>query len=199
MATEKTAHWYVVRTLALREDLVALLLKKQIENPENPDVFVQETMIPTRLVKFLRNGKVVEKNRKLFPGYVFVKMIRTTQTWYAVRFTYGVTGFVGMNKRPTAISAEEVERIMKAQLPEKIDIRVGDRVRFRWPLEYALLGFPQGIEMTIEKISDDERVLAVSFMLANRKSVIECDYDFCQVVKVDEIEGQQEGPETDRR
>ena len=105
MATEKTAHWYVVRTLALREDLVALLLKKQIENPENPDVFVQETMIPTRLVKFLRNGKVVEKNRKLFPGYVFVKMIRTTQTWYAVRFTYGVTGFVGMNKRPTAISA----------------------------------------------------------------------------------------------
>jgi transcription antitermination factor NusG len=126
-------------------------------------------------------------------------MIRTTQTWYAVRFTYGVTGFVGMNKRPTAISAEEVERIMKAQLPEKIDIRVGDRVRFRWPLEYALLGFPQGIEMTIEKVSDDERVLAVSFMLANRKSVIECDYDFCQVVKVDEIEGQQEGPETDRR
>ena len=88
---------------------------------------------------------------------------------------------------------------MKAQLPEKIDIRVGDRVRFRWPLEYALLGFPQGIEMTIEKVSDDERVLAVSFMLANRKSVIECDYDFCQVVKVDEIEGQQEGPETDRR
>ncbi|MBQ9009794.1 MAG: hypothetical protein IJ088_10760 [Clostridia bacterium] len=186
MTTEKKSHWYVVRTLAGREELVVFLLNRLIEYPAEADVFVEELMIPTRHVKLLRNGKVVEKNRKLFPVYVFVKMIRTTQTWYSVRFTYGVTGFVGINKRPTAISAAELEQVMKVQLPEKNDLRVGDRVKFRWSFEYAMLGFPEGIEMTIEKVSDDERVLAVSFMLANRKNVIECDYDFCQVQKAEE-------------
>ncbi|MBQ9010882.1 MAG: hypothetical protein IJ088_16360 [Clostridia bacterium] len=192
MMTEKKSHWYVVRTLAGREELVVFLLNRLIERPDNADIFVEELMIPTRRVKLLRNGKVVEKNRKLFPGYVFVKMVRTTQTWYSVRFTYGVTGFVGINKRPTAISEAEVDQIMKVQLPEKIDLRVGDRVKFRWALEYALLGFPEGIEMTIEKVSDDERILAVSFMLANRKNMIQCDYDFCQVQKIEEMEAVQE-------
>ena len=193
MGESKKSHWYVVRTLTQREELVSRLISRQIEQPDNDDVHVEEVMVPTRHVKLLRKGKVIEKDRKLFPGYVFVRMVRTTHTWFAVRFTYGVTGFVGINRRPTAISAEEVEQIRKVRAPEKIDLRVGDRVVFRWTLEYALVGLPEGIEMTIEKVTDDERILELSLTLAGRKSVLKCDYDFVQVMKVGETEAEQSG------
>jgi len=190
---EGQALWYVVHTYTGYEFRVAIEMRRVMNNVRYQNL-VLDVMIPTRTVKEFSRGKVRVQEKRLFPGYVFVKMIKTTESWYIVRNVRGVTGFVGPGGQPTPISSAEFERIMLIQRPVKLDIKVGDKVTFKNQNEYDRLGFPIGMELIVEGITDDEHILQVSFLLANRKNVLDCDYDFCEVEKVKPLKTGRLGP-----
>ncbi|MBQ8093737.1 MAG: transcription termination/antitermination protein NusG [Clostridia bacterium] len=188
MPEDNQARWYVVHTLASYENRVARNMRRMVKKSHYEDL-IQDVMIPTRTVKDLRkDGQVRVKEKRLFPGYVFVKMIKTTETWYMVRNVDGVTGFVGPGGMPTPLTKAEVDRVFRVQLPIKIDIQVGDHVFFKCESEYEMLGFPKGIEMVVEMVNDNERILQISFLMEDKKNIIDCDYDFVQVVKKEDME-----------
>ena len=115
--TEKTPQWYVVHTYSGYENKVKDNLEKTVENNGMQDLIFEIT-VPTEEVAEIRNGKRVTYQRKTFPGYVLVKMIITSESWYVVRNTRGVTGFVGPESKPVALSPEEVELMLNSQSME---------------------------------------------------------------------------------
>ena len=129
MADEK-ALWYVVHTYSGYENKVANDLVKTVENNGMGDL-IQEVTVPIEEVVEIRNGKPHTIQHKLFPGYVLVKMIKTTETWYVVRNTRGVTGFVGPGSEPIPLTDEEYERMTSCQGTIRIDLEPGDNVRIK--------------------------------------------------------------------
>ena len=105
------ARWYVVHTYSGYENKVASNLEKTVENHQLQDL-IHEIRVPTeKVLEVGSNGKTKEVERKIFPGYVIVKMILTDESWYAVRNIRGCTGFVGPSSKPIPLTAEEVERL----------------------------------------------------------------------------------------
>ena len=103
----ETPKWYVVHTYSGYENKVAGNIEKVIENKRFHD-FIFDVSVPTETVVEVNDNKKREVERKIFPGYVLVKMILTDESWYVVRNTRGVTGFVGPASRPVPVSEEEV-------------------------------------------------------------------------------------------
>ena len=95
----ETAKWYVVHTFSGYENKVATNLQTMVENRKLHDL-IQEIRVPTETVVELTDNKKREVERKLFPGYVLVKMVMTDDSWYVVRNTRGCTGFVGPESKP---------------------------------------------------------------------------------------------------
>ena len=108
----ETAKWYVVHTFSGYENKVATNLQTMVENRKLHDL-IQEIRVPTETVVELTDNKKREVERKLFPGYVLVKMVMTDDSWYVVRNTPGVTGFVGSLGKPEPLTREEFNKIMK--------------------------------------------------------------------------------------
>ena len=111
MANE--AKWYVVHTYSGYENKVESTLKKTVENRQLQDV-IQDVKIPTEKVTEIgEKGKVKESERKLYPGYVFIKMVYTDETWYIVRNIRGCTGFVcsDADNKATPLTPDEVARL----------------------------------------------------------------------------------------
>lgn len=101
------AKWYVVHTYSGYENKVAENIKKVVENRKLHEL-IEEVMIPTELVSEVKDGKTTQAERKLFPSYVLVKMVMTDESWYIVRNTRGVTGFVGPGSKPVPLTEKEV-------------------------------------------------------------------------------------------
>ncbi len=130
MATERSGkpEWYVAHTYSGYENKVKLDIEQSIKN-RGMEELIFEVRIPTQLVTELKNGKERKYEKKLFPGYVLVNMIMTDDTWYVVRNTRGVTGFVGPDSKPVPISTEEIEALQgKATKEVVIEVNVGDTV-----------------------------------------------------------------------
>lgn len=106
------AHWYVVHTYSGHENKVAAALKQRIESEHLEDKIL-EVLVPTQDKIEIKSGKKVSIKEKIFPGYILVKMDLDDQSWLAVRTTQGVTSFVGMGNKPTPISDQEVQTIVK--------------------------------------------------------------------------------------
>lgn len=176
MADEK-ALWYVVHTYSGYENKVANDLVKTVENNGMGDL-IQEVTVPIEEVVEIRNGKPHTIQHKLFPGYVLVKMIKTTESWYVVRNTRGVTGFVGPESKPVALSPEEVELMLNSQSMEsKCSIAVGEEVRI-------LSGPLENFTGTVEEIDAIRAKLRVKVkMFLGREMQVEVDMD--QVQKLD--------------
>ena len=102
--------WYVVHTYSGYENKVKVDLEKTIENRQLQDQ-IFEVSVPTEQVEEIKNGTRKTTDRKLFPGYVLVRMIYNNETWYVVRNTRGVTGFVGPGSKPVPLSPEEMVRL----------------------------------------------------------------------------------------
>ena len=126
--------WYIVQTYASYEKRVEADLRQRIKAMNMQDK-IFNVLIPTETRIEVKDGKSREVTRKLYPSYVMVEMILDEQSWYAVRHTNGVTGFVGAGTYPIPLSQEEVDRIMsgmKASRDEPkidMDIKPGDTVR----------------------------------------------------------------------
>ncbi|MBR1844883.1 MAG: transcription termination/antitermination factor NusG [Lachnospiraceae bacterium] len=130
MAEERSGkpEWYVAHTYSGYENKVKLDIEQSIKN-RGMEELIFEVRIPTQLVTELKNGKERKYEKKLFPGYVLVNMIMTDDTWYVVRNTRGVTGFVGPDSKPVPISKEELEALQGKSTKEiVIEVNVGDTV-----------------------------------------------------------------------
>ena len=123
------AKWYVIHTYSGYENKVKQNIEKVVENRKLHDL-IQEIRIPMESYTEVKDSKKVEAERKLFPSYVMVKMVLTDDSWYIVRNTRGVTGFVGTPTEPVPLSDQEVEAlgVEARETAVEVDYSVGDSV-----------------------------------------------------------------------
>src|SRR3954464_571944 len=125
-------NWYVVHTYAGYENAVMRNLKQRIESLGMEDK-IFNVIVPTEKKVKIKAGKRVEEEEKIYPGYILVDMIVTDDSWYVVRNTPRVTGFVGAGVSPVPLDAKEVEslfaRMQKGNLEHAIDLTPGDLVK----------------------------------------------------------------------
>ncbi len=129
--------WYVVHTLTGKEDSVKKSLENQLESKPELKTFVASIMIPTEKVSEVKGGEKKISERKFFPGYILVEMELNDKSWYLIKNTAGVTGFVGSKTKPVPLRKEEVDEIMdqtkeaKAKPVPKVLFKVGESVRVK--------------------------------------------------------------------
>jgi transcriptional antiterminator NusG len=169
--------WYVIHCYSGYENKVRHNLEQRIETMGMKDR-IFDVVIPTQEEIEVKDGKRRTVERHIFPGYVLVNMVLTEESWYVVRNTPGVTGFVGMGNNPTPLRAEEVAQIVKrmeAEAPTvKVTFKVGERVRIIDGPFNDFRGVVSEIDMERTKV----RVM-VSFF--GRETPVELD--FLQVEK----------------
>lgn len=172
----ETPKWYVVHTYSGYENKVASSIEKAVENRRLHDL-ITEVKIPLETVTEIKDGKAREVERKLFPGYVLVKMILTDESWYLVRNTRGCTGFVGPNSnKPLPLTEEEVAKMGVEKREIEINYAVGDSVRVcDGPLD-GFIGVVEGIEPDKNKV----RVVVSMF---GRETPVELELDQVETVQ----------------
>ena len=173
------ARWYVVHTYSGYENKVAQNLTTIVENRRLQDTII-EVRVPTEMVSDIKDGKEREVERKLFPGYVLVKMVMTNESWYIVRNCRGVTGFVGPSSKPVPLSeGEEIslglnvplpaegEPVSKPEAPKlSVDYAVGDAVEI-------LDGPLEGFIGTVESIDTAAATVHVKVSMFGRETPAE--------------------------
>lgn len=162
------AKWYVVHTYSGYENKVASSLEAVIENRNLRDM-IQDVRIPVETVVEIKDGKRKETENKLYPSYVFVKMILTDETWYIVRNTRGVTGFVGASsQKPSPLSPREVDAMGVETKKQTIDFAVGDNVEIA---DGPLAGFVG----EVVEIDADAMKVKVNVSMFGRETLSELD------------------------
>jgi transcriptional antiterminator NusG len=169
--------WYVVHCYSGYENKVRHNLEQRIETMGMKDK-IFDVVIPTQEEIEVRDGKRRTVERHIFPGYVLVNMILSEESWYVVRNTPGVTGFVGMGNSPTALRPEEVNQIIKrmeAEAPRvKVTFKVGERVRI-------VDGPFNDFRGTVSEIDLERSKVRVMVSFFGRETPVELD--FLQVEK----------------
>ena len=167
----QTAQWYVVHTYSGYENKVKDNLEKAAENNRMQHL-IQEVAVPVEEVAEIKNGKRVITQHKTFPGYVLVKMIITSESWYVVRNTRGVTGFVGPESKPVALTDEEVDLMLNSRpQAEACKLVVGEEIRIRsGPLE-NFTGVIESIDLLRSKLQVKVK------MFLGREMQVEIDID----------------------
>ena len=165
-------HWYVLHTYSGYEDSVVSSLKQRIESMGMDDK-IFDVMVPKEKRIKIREGKRTTVEEKIFPGYVLVNMIVTDDSWYVVRNTPNVTGFVGSGTVPTPISDEEIKTIQKRMGMEepkyKIEFAVGDLVRITD-------GPFKDYEGKVSEIDEAKGKIKVLVSIFGRETPVELDF-----------------------
>ncbi len=171
-------NWYVLHTYSGYEDSVAWNLKQRIENMGMQDK-IFDAIVPKEKKIKIHNGKRTTVEEKIFPGYVLVEMIVTDDSWYVVRNTPNVTGFVGSGTIPTPISDEEIKYLQKRMGVEepkfKVDFLINDLVRITD-------GPFKDYEGKVGEIDEAKGKVKVMVTIFGRETPVELD--FLQVKKV---------------
>lgn len=169
------AKWYVVHTYSGYENKVASNLEKTVENRQLQEL-IQEIRVPTEQVtEITDDGRRKEVERKIFPGYVIVKMIMTDESWYAVRNIRGCTGFVGPSSKPVPLTDEEVARLGIENREIQVSYGVGDSVNIvDGPLE--------GFIGTVEEMDVDKNRIRVTVSMFGRDTPVELELDQAEPV-----------------
>ena len=172
---EEKAQWYVVHTYSGYENKVKINLEKAIEN-RNLEHLLHVVEVPMEEVIERKDDKVKVVLKKKFPGYVLVKMVMTEESWYIVRNTRGVTGFVGAkSNNPVPLTDEEVRNMGITEAVEQVDLEVGESVKIT---ATAFMGFPA----TIMEINQDKRKVKVEVEMFGRATPAELDFN--QIEKI---------------
>jgi transcriptional antiterminator NusG len=167
--------WYVVHTYSGYENKVKTDLEKTIKNREMEDFFFN-IVVPMEEQVEIKDGKRKTNLKKVFPGYVLIKMIVTEESWYVVRNTRGVTGFVGTGSDPIPLTDAEIRNMGFDQVPVNIDYDVNDTVQVvNGPLE--------GFVGTVQEINKEKQKVKVLVSMFGRETPVELE--FSQVQKVD--------------
>jgi len=168
--------WYVVHTYSGYENKVKANLERRVESMGMEDKIFR-VVVPTEEVVEFKNGKRKVVQRKLFPGYVMVEMIVTDDSWYVVRNTPGVTGFVGSGVKPIPLGEHEVQGLLRSMGLEsapRTDFAVGDTVT-------VIAGPFVNFSGTISDINMERGKLRVNVSMFGRETPVELDFD--QVTK----------------
>ncbi|SEN74516.1 transcription termination/antitermination protein NusG [Peptostreptococcus russellii] len=134
MSEERSKRWYVVHTYSGHENKVKTTIENSVKNRNMEDI-IEKVVVPTEdVVTTTKTGKEKITQRKIFPSYVIVKMEMTDESWYIVRNTKGVTGFVGPGSKPVPLTEDEVyamglENDSESVVAGDIDLEPGDSVR----------------------------------------------------------------------
>ncbi|MDR1467401.1 MAG: transcription termination/antitermination protein NusG [Oscillospiraceae bacterium] len=133
---QKEAEWYIVHTYSGYENKVASNLEKIVETRGLKDL-IKEIFIPTQIVSEIKDNKKREVERKIFPGYVIIKMVLTDESWYVVRGIKGCIGFVSSSDKPIPLTEEEVKKFgMNETKTVEVSYDIGDSVQITdGPLE----------------------------------------------------------------
>ena len=171
------AKWYVAHTFSGYENKVASNILTVVENRNLHDL-IHEVTIPTETVKELKSdGTEKEYQRKLMPGYVFVKMVMTDDSWYVVRNIRGCTGFVGPEGEPMPLTDEEVKNNCLEKVSVKVGYEVGDLVN-------VVDGPLEGFSGTVDEIDIPNNSVSVTVSMFGRENTVEFELD--QLEKVEE-------------
>ncbi|OGY52291.1 MAG: transcription termination/antitermination protein NusG [Candidatus Buchananbacteria bacterium RIFCSPLOWO2_01_FULL_56_15] len=170
--------WYVIHTYSGYEENVKRNLEQRIESMDMEDK-IFNVLIPTEKKIKIKNGKRKVVTEKIFPGYVLVEMTVDDNSWYVVRNTPNVTGFIGSGTTPTPVSMKEIKELQKRMGVEeptfKIDVAVGDPVRIND-------GPFKGYEGKINQIDETRGKIKVLVSMFGRETPVELD--FLQVKKI---------------
>lgn len=168
------ARWYVVHTYSGYENKVASNLEKTVENRQLQDL-IQEIRVPTELVTEIKDNKRKEVERKIFPGYVLIKMVLTDESWYVVRNIRGCTGFVGPSSKPIPLTDEEIAKLGVEKKEIEVSYGVGDSVNIiDGPLE--------GFVGTVEEVDAEKNRVRVMVSMFGRETPVELELDQAQSV-----------------
>ena len=166
--------WYVVHTYSGYENKVKTDLEKTVKNRELEEYFF-DIVVPMEEQIEIKDGKRKANLKKVFPGYVLVKMIVTEETWYIVRNTRGVTGFVGSGTDPIPLTEQEIRQMGFELASVNVDYAQGDSVSITG-------GSFDGFVGTVQEINKDKRKVKVLVSMFGRETPIEVD--FSQVTKI---------------
>ncbi|MBU1019620.1 MAG: transcription termination/antitermination protein NusG [Firmicutes bacterium] len=169
MAETNGGKWYVVHTYSGHENKVKANIEKIVENRGMEDVILQ-VVVPTETVVEIKNGKRKDKSKKIFPGYALVKMIMTDESWYVVRNTRGVTGFVGPGSKPIPLTDEEVENMGLEKRSIQVDYVVGDMIS-------VISGPFENFVGTVEEIHMERQSIKAMISMFGRETPVELEFD----------------------
>lgn len=167
------AHWYVVYTYSGYENKVKVTLEKMVENRGMQDK-IQEIIIPMEEEIEIKDGKQKTSIKKVFPGYVLIKMIMTDETWYIVKNIKGVFNFVGVGEKPLPLTEKEMQSLGIEDVVN-LDFEVGDTVRIITEPFY-------NYSATIEEIFKDKKRVKVKVSMFGRETTV--DLEFYQIQKI---------------
>jgi transcriptional antiterminator NusG len=182
---DRPGKWYVIHSYAGYENKVKTNLQSRIASM-NMEERIFEVVIPMEDVIEFKNGKKQVVSKKVFPGYLMVRLYLDDDSWYVVRNTPGVTGFVGLGARPTPLSRKEVENILQVK-PEDGEVSGAKKTRPR--LEYEIgesVRVREGpfadFSGTVAEINEDQLKLKVLVNIFGRETPVELE--FAQVAKL---------------
>jgi len=165
---DEEAKWYVVHTYSGYENKVKEDLEKTVEKRDLQEQIL-EVKYPTEDVVEIKDAKRRTISRKVYPGYVMVKMFMNDKTWYVVRNTRGVTGFVGPGSKPIPLTDEEVTAMGVERIPIKLDITIGESVR-------VVAGPLENFIGTVEAFDAERQKVKLSVSMFGRNTPVELDF-----------------------
>ena len=171
---DSVARWYVIHTYSGYENKVKTDLEQMVKNRELEDFFF-DIVVPMEEQIEIKDGKRKANLKKVFPGYVLIKMIVTDETWYIVRNTRGVTGFVGSGTNPIPLTEEEIRNMGFEEVPITVDYEIGESVKvINGPLE--------GFIGAVTEINKEKGKVKVLVSMFGRETPVELE--FSQVQKI---------------
>lgn len=182
MVERNGAKWYVAHTYSGYENKVKANIEATVQSRNMEDIIL-EVVVPMHEVEETKAGKRITSLKKVFPGYVLVKMYMTDESWFVVRNTRGVTGFVGPGSKPVPLSVQELttmgiipaNKLEEAKPLPMIDLRVGEYIK-------VIDGPFKEFEGEVEELQIDKRKLKVNISIFGRETPVELD--FAQIEKI---------------
>ena len=169
------AQWYVVHTYSGYENTVKATIEKYVENRGLQDL-IHEISIPLETVTEITDNGPKEVERKVFPGYVLVKMVMSDECWHIVRNIRGVTGFLGSGNKPIPLSESDIAALGVEKREIVVGYEVGDSVKITDGALESFLG-------TVEEIDLDRSKVRVVVSMFGRETPVELELDQVEPVK----------------
>ncbi len=172
----QTAQWYVLHTYSGYENAVAATIEKAVENRRMGDL-IFEVRIPMETVtEITETGETKTVERKVFPGYVLIKMVLTDESWHLVRNTRGVTGFVGSANKAIPLTQEEIDALGIDKHVVEVSFKAGQTVNVTdGPLD--------GFSGVIEEVDTNRSRVRVIVSMFGRETPVDLDFDQIEVAK----------------
>ena len=162
------AHWYVAHPYSGYENKVKANIDKTIETRHLEDQIL-EVRVPLEEVTEVKNGVKKQVSKKMFPGYVLIHMIMNDDTWYVVRNTRGVTGFVGPGSKPVPLTEEEMDKMGLMIEEQSISFKVGDNV-------VVTSGVWENTTGVVQSISESRQIVTINVNMFGRETPVEIDF-----------------------